>query len=448
MSHQRSTKRGSRSTVAVPNEILNQALLPAAGNAIVTIFPDDPSAEKMNMQATAISYGPASSGVHPLMDLAVVLPTFNERANIDEIIARLYAVLAPFQFEIVFVDDDSADGTATVIEAYARSDRRIRLIHRVGRRGLASACMEGILSTSAPFVAVMDADLQHDESILPGMVERIRCDQLDVVVATRNADSGSMGDFASSRILLSHAGRRIASLISRAELSDPMSGFFIVRRTFFLSAVRQMYGGGFKILLDLLASSPQPAHVAEVGYTFRARQHGESKLDFNTSLEYLFLLLNKLTRGLVPARFALFCVVGCAGIVAHLLSLGLLLRVLGKPFFPAQLVATVVAMTVNFFLNNLVTFRDRRLHGRSLLLGLLSFYAACTFGAWANIVLSCDLFRRGVSWPIAGLIGVVVGSAWNYSITSLFTWQKRRNLPSVHLDGLSREWTAKGRVSS
>jgi dolichol-phosphate mannosyltransferase len=364
-------------------------------------------------------------GTAALIDLAVVLPTFNERDNIAELIARLSAALDSLNWELIFVDDDSTDGTPALVESYARADRRIRLLRRIGRRGLSSACIEGIMATSAPYVAVMDADLQHDETILPAMYAELRRRRLDVIVGTRNASGGSMGDFSAPRVLLSRAGKAVSKMVCHRELSDPMSGFFMVDRKFFLQAVRRMQGCGFKILLDMLASSPQTVRVGEIGYSFRQRRHGRSKLDLSTGVEYLSLIASKLTGGLVPSRFALFALVGAAGLVTHLLCLAALMTVAHISFLPAQAIATFIAMTENFFLNNLITFRDLRLRGLSLLLGLFSFCLACSFGAGVNLVLARSLSRSGCPLYLAGAAGIVVSSVWNYSVSSLFTWHRR-----------------------
>ena len=367
----------------------------------------------------------------PLLDLAVVLPTFNERANIGELISRLDIVLQGLAWEVIFVDDDSPDGTSEVVRGFARRDPRVRLIHRVGRRGLSTACIEGIMSTSANYVAVMDADMQHDETVLPKMLALLRQDSLDVVVGTRNADGGSMGEFSSHRVRLSRIGEKVSQYVCRLKLSDPMSGFFMLKRDFFLEVVPYLQGGGFKILVDVLASSKRPVHVGEVGYRFRNRQHGASKLDINAAVEYLFLVINKGTRGIIPIRFAVFSLVGATGLAAHLICLAILIKSFHVGFFHAQIVATVVAMTENFFLNNLITYRDRKLRGLRLIFGLVSFWIACSFGAWASVIFARSLLQQNVPWYLAGLAGVIISSIWNYSMSSLFTWQMPKRVRPV-----------------
>ncbi len=370
---------------------------------------------------TIPAYGAAPRTASAL-DLALILPTFNERENIPILIARLTEALQGLSWEAIFVDDDSPDGTADVISSFARWDSRIRLIHRIGRRGLSSASIEGMMSTSAPIVGVMDADLQHDETILPRMLELLRADSLDVVVGTRNADGGSMGEFNRSRVLLSRLGEKISQSVCRCKLTDPMSGFFLLRRNFLLDIVHDLQGGGFKILVDLLASSKVPVRVGEVGYKFGARQHGESKLNVVVGIEYLFLVVNKRLGGLIPLHLALYMLVGVIGLATHTVAFLVLSHIFSKNFVEAQAIATFIAMLENFFLNNMITFRSRQLHGTQMLTGAMRFIAACSFGAWANIVFARALWQGGVEWYVAGAAGIVLGSVWNLSVSSFITW--------------------------
>jgi dolichol-phosphate mannosyltransferase len=368
------------------------------------------------------------------LQLAVVVPTFNERDNIRPLLDKLEQVLDGVGYEVIFVDDDSPDGTANAVRAIGATDPRVRVLQRVNRRGLASACIEGMMATAAPFIAVMDADLQHDERILPQMFEKLKSEALDVVIATRNAEGGGMGEFARHRVMLSNLGHRLSGFVSHASLSDPMSGFFVVRRSYLEEVVRSASGIGFKILLDLVASSNRPVRIGEVPYTFRQRIHGASKLDIVVGLEYLQLLLDKIGGDLLPARFVIFGMVGGVGLMLALAVLYLCLNVLGLPFFTAQGIATLAAMTANFFLNNSTTHRDRRLKGSRIAYGLLSFYMACSLGAAINIRTADALQRLGVHGLIAGACGLLIGAAWNYPVTAFFTWRRsrrERRVPSL-----------------
>jgi dolichol-phosphate mannosyltransferase len=366
----------------------------------------------------------------PPAELAVVIPTLNERTNVPLLVERLTEVLAGVSWEAIFVDDDSGDGTADVVRAIARTQTNIRCVQRLGRRGLASACIEGALASSAPYIAVMDADLQHDETLLPKMLETLKARSLDIVVASRYLGEGSVGDWQRSRVLASDLATRLARLVVKAELTDPMSGFFLIERTAFAAAMRNLSGQGFKILLDIFASSPRPLAYAELPFRFRRRLHGESKLDALVAWEYAMLLADKLVGGVVPVRFLLFAMIGGLGVVTHLATLWATTQFVGAGFASGQAVATIAAMTGNFLLNNTFTYRDRRLRGTRLLTGLVSFYAVCAVGAVANVGVAYHLFGGHHSWWVAGLAGAAVGSVWNYAMSSVFTWRARAAAPA------------------
>lgn len=358
-------------------------------------------------------------------ELAIVVPTFNEHANIGPLIEKLSGVLEGVKWEVVFVDDDSPDGTSNLLQMRCRTDPRVRSLRRIGRRGLSSAVVEGILSTSTPYVAVIDADMQHDESLLPRMLKALQDNSVDLVVGSRYAAQGDVGSWDENRHRISRLATVLSRLVVKTELSDPMSGFFMMRRDTFELALRKLSVQGYKILLDIVASSPKGIRVKEMPYSFRPRQHGESKLDALVTLEYLSLLVDKLIGSWVPVRFIMFVAVGAFGVLVHMSVLAALVQT-ATSFVIAQTTATVVAMTANFFLNNLLTYRDKRLTGaKSIILGLLSFYAVCGFGAFANVGVANILFVRDYSWWLSGIAGVLVSAVWNYAATSVFTWRGR-----------------------
>jgi dolichol-phosphate mannosyltransferase len=369
----------------------------------------------------------APAGMESPIELAVVIPTYNERENVPVLLGAIERALEGTAWEAIFVDDDSPDGTAEFIRGLASTNRRIRLLERIGRRGLSSACIEGMLTTSAPYIAVMDADMQHDESILPAMLERIRSEGLDLVVASRNLGGGSMGEFSRGRVWLSRMGNRVSRLVCHCDISDAMSGFFVVDRVFFQEIVHRLTGTGFKILVDMLASSQRPVRVAEVPYRFRNRERGESKLDVNVEMEYLFLLIDKLIGDYVPTRFVLFVLVGSLGMIVHLSCLAILYAGVKTSFLVAQTAATVTAMTFNFVLNNVVTFRDRRLRGWRFVRGLFTFYLACSLGALMNVSFAEFLHRQAIPWYVAGISGTAISSVWNYGVNTILTWRRSRS---------------------
>jgi dolichol-phosphate mannosyltransferase len=364
------------------------------------------------------------------VELAIIIPTFNERSNIRPLLERLEHVLHDISWEVIFVDDDSSDGTAGEILSVATIDRRVRCLRRVGRRGLSSACIEGLASTPAPFLAVIDADLQHDETRLPLMLDTLRTEELDLVIGSRYIVGGGVAkDWNTTRQYISRLATGVGQRLLRANVADPMSGFFMLRREVFWDAVHRLSGRGFKILLDLLASSPRPLRVRELPYTFRPRQAGESKLDSMVAVEYGTLLLDKLIGHILPLRFILFVLVGSTGAILHLAILGGLHRGFGYRFGLAQAVASVCAMVLNFGLNNLLTYRDRRLRGYQFIFGLFLFIMVCSVGAFTNVHVAEYLFRQQVPWWFAGLIGAGIGAVWNYAVSSQFVWRSKAIFP-------------------
>ena len=355
--------------------------------------------------------------------LTIVVPTLNERDNIKPLIALLDTALANVDWEVMFVDDDSTDDTARRIRALALVDPRVRCIQRIGRRGLSTACIEGVLASSAPYVAVMDADLQHDEALLPRMLEILLTENVDVVIGSRYAAGGGLGNWAGNRAWISRLGTRLSRLVCNQDIADPLSGFFMCRRDVFEDVVRRLSGHGFKILLDLLASSSRPLRVCELPFEFRTRRHGESKLDTLVAWEYFALLADKLFGRIVPIRFALFASIGAVGLAVHMPVLWGGLHFAALSFGAAQSIATLAAMTSNFFLNNILTYRDQRLRGWRMLRGLLTFYAICAIGATANVGIASYLFNANQTWWVAGVLGVIIGAVWNYAMSSIFTWR-------------------------
>ena len=358
-------------------------------------------------------------------ELTVVVPTLNERDNIGTLVDLLDTALDTVSWEVIFVDDDFADGTAERVRELGRRDRRVRCLQRLGRRGLATACIEGALAASAPYIAVMDADMQHDEKLLPQMLAILKSEPVDLVVGSRYVAGGGIGGLDAARANISAFATRLSRIICKAEIADPMSGFFMLRRGALEGALRRLSGQGFKIFLDILASSPQSLRIRELPYNFRERRHGESKLDALVAWEYMMLIADKLIGHVVPVRFALFALVGGIGLLVHMSVLWFALTVVGAAFNSAQASAAVVAMTSNFFINNLFTYRDRRLRGLALLRGLFTFYAICALGTIANVGIAGYVFSKNEVWWLAGFAGVVVGSVWNYAVSSVFTWKEK-----------------------
>jgi len=367
----------------------------------------------------------ALANQNALPELAIVIPTLNERANVSVLVQQLARALNGISWEAIFVDDDSADGTIDEVRRIAGRDARISGIRRISRRGLAGAALVGMLSTSAEFIVVMDGDLQHDETRIAEMLSLLQKGDADVVVASRYCEAGTeVSGLSQMRQFGSGFATRLAQMLLKTKLSDPLSGFFMLRRDVLDRAAHKLSPQGFKILLDVLASSPSPLRIREMPFSFRPRLHGESKLDSAVVLEYLGLLVSKASGGLLSIRFLMFGLVGCTGVVVNLAVLGVLLaRHIG--FAEAQTAAILTAMTSNYSLNNAFTYRDRRLHGWRFLTGLVSFALLCSLGVIAAVGVSTLLYQAGASWWLAGIAGAAMGALWNYVASSAITWPVR-----------------------
>ena len=355
-------------------------------------------------------------------EFSVIIPTFRERENVAGVVARLDRALLGLRWQAIFVDDDSPDGTAAAIKAIALHDSRIACLRRVGRRGLAGAVVEGALASAAPVVVVMDADGQHDETLIPRMLARLHAGALDLVVASRYVADGDPG-LGLSR--LRRRGSRLANGLVRricgVDLTDAMSGFFAIRREVLDEVAPRVSPQGFKVLFDIIASSRGPLRVEETPLTFRPRLAGASKLDRRIVLDYLGLLAARASYDLISPRALIFATVGLTGVAVHLGLLDVQHR-LGLPFARANVFAALGAMTSNYLLNNAITYRDRRRRGWALASGYLRFTALCAVGLLVNVVVAAFAHERLHSWWTAGLLGAAAGAAWNYSTTALALW--------------------------
>ena len=378
----------------------------------------------MDQRTPASSVGKPQSGTElPAPNIAVILPTFNERANLPVMIERIARALADEDWEILIVDDNSPDGTSMIARELGMHDRRIRCLRRIGRRGLAGACIEGMLATQAPFVAVIDADLQHDEALLADMLARMRVGDIDLVVASRYCEGAQQSGLSENRARASRWSTALARRVLKLDLTDPMSGYFMIRRNIVDELAPALSTQGFKILLDIAATGGDRLRVAELPYTFGTRLHGDSKLDALVILNFGQLLLAKLSNDTVSYRFVLFCLVGLSGIVVHMSALATLHEIGTNNFGLGQTIATMIAIAWNFVFNNLFTYRDQRLTGWRFLTGLIRFQVICAIGAISNVGIATWIYDYDSVWWIAGLGGAVIGTVWNFVVSAAFVWR-------------------------
>jgi dolichol-phosphate mannosyltransferase len=361
-------------------------------------------------------------------EVSIVIPTYNERANIAALVAAIDRAMIGIAWEVIIVDDDSPDRTWAEVARLAAYEPRLRCLRRVGRRGLASAVVEGALTASGDCVAVMDADFQHDESKLPAMYAALTQGGADLVVGTRYAGDGGVGNWDATRQKMSGVATHMAQLLIGNRTSDPMSGFFMARRAVFAASIYTLSSQGYKILLDLISSHPGPLKIAEVPYTFRNRREGDSKISAMVLAEFAFLLIEKLSRGLISPRFVLFALVGGLGLGVHLAVLSALIA--GQvPFMTAQTGAIAAAILFNYAVNNEFTYRDKRLTGAGFYIGFVIFAAICSFGAIANIGVANLAIEETNNWSLAGVAGALMSAVFNFGGASTMVWGRTRRRP-------------------
>lgn len=355
--------------------------------------------------------------------LSIIAPTYNEVDNVIPFIERVKSTLSDLDWEIVFVDDNSADGTALRVFDYAANEPRVRAIIRLNDRGLAKSTIQGMLSARGELLCVMDADGQHDVAVIAQMIERLRQDDLDIVSAARRLNEGEPLDgLSASRRRLSVFGNWLCSFVIGRKMVDPLTGFFVLRRDSFLKLAPELGDPGFKLLLDILYTDKSVKH-GEVPFDFGVRTHGQSKLDTQVIWKFLTFLLSKMTRGILPPSLISFLIVGGSGVFVHLLALYGALS-FSSTFVVAQTFATLVAATSNFLLNNRLTFRDRRLQGTKLLSGYLKFLAVSAVGIVANVSAATITYEQFIQVVfIATLAGISIDIVWKYVVANRFIWK-------------------------
>ena len=360
------------------------------------------------------------------IELSVIVPTYSERENVEPLFRLLRNALKGVAWEMIVVDDDSPDGTAKFVRELSQRYSNVRVMQRIGRRGLSTAVIEGMLASSADYLAVIDADMQHDETLLPQMLRELRGDDVDIVIGSRYVEGGGLGAWSDKRKSMSVLATRISRFIVKSDLTDPMSGFFMISRKAFEGSMRNLSGEGYKILLDIFASAPRPLRFRELPYEFRTRQFGESKLDTLVLWEYAALIIDKLIGHIVPARLVMFSIVGASGVAVHFTAFALFFFLIGSSFTLAQTVGTLTAITSNYIFNNILTYRDKRKTGVQFFIGFAVFCLICSIGIAGNVGISSALYERDFTWWLSSVAGIAIGTLWNFSASSIFIWERKK----------------------
>ncbi len=357
------------------------------------------------------------------LDVSIIIPTRNERENLPVLIENLQEVMEGRHFEIVIVDDDSEDSTWQVAEELSHRYRNIRVIRRINRKGLSSAITEGFILGKGKYVAVLDADLQHDHRLIAAMFDQIG--DCDVEIGSRYMDQKSVPGWDSWRSRLSRAGTVMAQKLLKQEVSDPMSGFFMIRRKIMQEIAPQLFEHGYKILFDILIRRPD-LKVKELPYDFKARLYGTSKLTAAVIFDFADLLISRAIPSRFNFQFIRYGAVGASGVVIHLFTLYVLYVVMGL-LYPVSLVFAIeTAMVSNYALNNQWTFKEHRFLGLQWWKGLVKFNLACMLGSALNLAIGWYLVEKTVPWFYASVLGIWVGTSWNYLSNRFFTWGVNR----------------------
>ncbi|MCR9143815.1 MAG: glycosyltransferase family 2 protein [bacterium] len=377
--------------------------------------------------------------------VSVIIPTYNEAENVPILLERLGRTLADIPHEIIVVDDNSPDGTWQVAEQISLNSANLRVIRRLNERGLSSAVVAGMSAAKGQCLAVMDSDLQHDEAALPEMIETVLApdQKVELAIGSRGVAGGSYGDFSKGRRFMSWVAAAMARMMLPVNVKDPMSGFFVVRREVFVECADRINPLGFKILLEFIGRNPG-IKIKEVGYSFRLREHGETKLSGSVIRNYIIALYDMRFGQYVSSTFMMYAFVGSTGVLVNLLgfALGEFLRL---PRFTSGLPALdplylsvpfgiQLSIITNYFLNNYITFYESRHKGSALVKGLVLFQIISMVG----IVIQWSVFQLlQTNGFLAGMleenlrsyannaIGIILATVGNYYLNLNVTWGLR-----------------------
>ncbi len=354
--------------------------------------------------------------------ISLIIPTYNERDNITPLLKRLERALAGYNYEVVFIDDNSADGTAEVATSLA-DKYPVKVIVRKDKRGLASAVVDGLSHVSGKIIAVMDADLQHPPEVLPDLLKEME-KGADIVIASRYVKGGSCPGWSLSRKLNSRGAIFLAHLLLPAtrRVNDPMSGFFMFNKEAVAGAKLEPLG--YKILLEILMQG-RFKRVAEVPFTFGIRGRGESKLSAGQQVAYLRHIFSLMKRTGELLRFLKFCLVGISGVGVNMGLLWLLTEFAGLFYLTSAAIGIETSIITNFILNNYFTFADRNQPGRKpFFIRLLRFNLVSLAALAINLAILGFLTEVwGVFYLLSNLFGIAVATFWNYLVNNWWTWK-------------------------
>ncbi len=353
--------------------------------------------------------------------ISIIVPTYNERDNIEELVSRISKALEGYEFEIIIVDDDSPDKTWEKAQELAQK-YPLRVIRRTKEKGLSSAVIRGFKEAKGDIFVVMDADLQHPPEVIPKLIEAIESGA-DIAIGSRYVKGGKVENWYWWRKLISKGAIMIGrvALPKIRNIKDPVSGFFAIRRDVVENIALNPVG--FKILLEILIKGKY-SKVVEIPYTFGLRYAGESKLSQKQIFNYLRHLYRLMKWEGEIDRLIKFSIVGMSGIVVNQFFLWLFVeKVFGnrlESYMLSNILATELAILNNFTWNDLWTFKD--LKNKPLYKRLLSFHLAALTGAVVQWVIFGVLVYLGMHYLIANLIGIGLSFVVRFLVNRHVTW--------------------------
>ena len=362
-------------------------------------------------------------------DISIILPTYNEAENIEIAINKIYQVLGDRNFEIIVVDDNSPDKTWEIVEKLKTSKDKVKLIRRFEDKGLSTAIFAGMLEAEGSVILVMDSDLQHDEKIIPPLIESIKRDKFEVSIGSRDTEEGGYGDLSTKRKITSFIGRWFAHKFLKVNINDPMSGFFAISKSFFEEVKDHVNPSGFKILIEFIVRKRTP-RVKEIGYKFKRRLYGDIKLNPVIIIEFFLKLIDLRFGWLIPNRFVKFSIVGLSGSLINFFSFSIA-SILGLKVLPSVYLGAQIGIFWSYSLNNFFTFSNLRYRGFSFFKGLILYQVVSVIG----IVIQLSIVQSIITtWEFMAeslttlyfsyLISVCFAALVNYYIHTNYTWNK------------------------
>lgn len=352
-----------------------------------------------------------------MSNFSIVIPTYNEKENILSLINEIQNELSTFAYELIIVDDNSPDKTAETVKKFVKGKnlKNVICINRSWHKGLSSAVVEGMAASKSPLIIVMDGDGQHDPKDILQLIKTQQDHELDLVIGSRFFGDTSNTSLSKNRSFLSKLGIKITKLIIGEKYSDPLTGFFLIKREILESIQKEIYKDGFKILFDVLMLK-RNLHWSEIQINFRARNAGDSKLNLSTLAHLLGQIVENLSFRLIPSTFFVFSVIGSLGVIIHLLTLYIFLS-MGFAYILSNFLGSAFALTSNYFLNNYLTFNNLHKTWVSKALGLMKYSFFNSLSLVANIGVAAYLYFDDFSLAISTLLGITAGLLLNYFLS-------------------------------